>query len=767
MKGWNAPNCKRKCIIRLVPLAPSHTGKSELCTRFARNCCLSPGWNLAPNQNWIKDLVIDSIQCQLSIIDPGELTDPYSLDQYIRVSNGFIILYSITSTSSFNEVRSTYAHIKELKDIICPRQPFACVIVGNKVDLETEREVTIEQGVSLATSLNLPFFETCALTGLQVDDVFSEVTRVALQLGLGVEPLAPAPSKCWTALVDPNTNRTYYYNQVTGKSQWDVPTQSAGAQACYPPWQPVLDTHTNRTYFYNTKTGESLWELPPRQEASDDDDEHELSNTTTTVSSYVPTSAASYIPPRTGSFIASRAPPTANSSNCKTKLITLIALGLYRSGKSDLCAQFVRKQCLPPVWDSGIGQGWIKYLVIDGIQCRLSIFDPGEPYDPDSLDQKIQLSDGFIILYSITSTSSFNEVRSTYAHIKELKDIICPRQPFACVIVGNKVDLETKREITVEQGVSLATSLNLPFFETCAKTGLQVDDVFSEVTRDALQLRLGVDLQADQAAPAPAPSKCYLIGECCSVDVGEQQCTGVETPSSKSGDGASGGCASIATNVEDQAARGSASLCSVTTTTTTGECCSYVPALAVSYRPPRTFVTESPTSQTTKRKTPFIRLLVLGEPGVGKSALCIRCVQNSFLAPTYDATMDECWRKDITVDGIPCQLFIYDPGTVPAGYESMNDEYIHVSEGFIILYSITDCASFSKVRSIYDRIHHIKHGTGHSFACVIVGNKVDLETEREVTVEQGVSLATSMNLPFFETCAKTGLQVGDVFSGIV
>ncbi|KAH3763733.1 homogentisate 1,2-dioxygenase [Pelomyxa schiedti] len=229
----------------------------------------------------------------------------------------------------------------------------------------------------------------------------------------------------------------------------------------------------------------------------------------------------------------------------------------------------------------------------------------------------------------------------------------------------------------------------------------------------------------------------------------------VDGDSTTSGASDSGGFDAV-TGVEEHA----------TTSTTTRECCSCVPTLAASYMPPRTVVPEALTDRSYQHQNPdgFIKVLALGEPGVGKSMLCIRCVDGDHFIPT-DPEVDECLRKVLSVDGTPCQVDILDPGSfiLGEGSECIRDGYIHAAHGFVIVYSITDSASFRKVRQTYDCIKKVKDITDSTFACVIVGNKVDLETKREVTVEQGVSLATSMNLPFFETCALTGLQVDDVF----
>lgn len=54
------------------------------------------------------------------------------------------------------------------------------------------------------------------------------------------------------------------------------------------------------------------------------------------------------------------------------------------------------------------------------------------------------------------------------------------------VLVGNKADLEEKREVSFEQGRDLAKDFGIAFFETSAKTGRDVDEVFKRVGEDIL-----------------------------------------------------------------------------------------------------------------------------------------------------------------------------------------------------------------------------------------------------------------------------------------
>ena len=95
-------------------------------------------------------------------------------EQYMRTGEGFIIIYSITDRSTFEEASRYKQQIERVRPM---ESSIPMVVVGNKYDLEDRRQVSKEEGQSLAREFDCPFFETSAALGHFVDDVFHQIVR--------------------------------------------------------------------------------------------------------------------------------------------------------------------------------------------------------------------------------------------------------------------------------------------------------------------------------------------------------------------------------------------------------------------------------------------------------------------------------------------------------------------------------------------------------------------------------------------------------------
>nr|XP_020010970.1 GTP-binding protein Rit2 [Castor canadensis] len=95
----------------------------------------------------------------------------------------------------------------------------------------------------------------------------------------------------------------------------------------------------------------------------------------------------------------------------------------------------------------------------------------------------------------------------------------------------------------------------------------------------------------------------------------------------------------------------------------------------------------------------------------------------------------------------------------------MREQYMRGGEGFIICYSVTDRQSFQEAAKFKELIFQVRHT--YEIPLVLVGNKIDLEQFRQVSTEEGLSLAREYNCAFFETSAALRFCIDDAFHGLV
>ncbi|CAM6105608.1 unnamed protein product [Calypogeia fissa] len=157
-----------------------------------------------------------------------------------------------------------------------------------------------------------------------------------------------------------------------------------------------------------------------------------------------------------------------------------------------------------------------------------------------------------------------------------------------------------------------------------------------------------------------------------------------------------------------------------------------------------------------------MKLLLIGDSGVGKSCLLLRFCDDSF-ATTFITTIGIDFKvRTIDVDGRKVRLQIWDT----AGQErfrTITTAYYRGAMGILLVYDISDSSSFQNVRNW---IGSITEYAAENVNIVLVGNKADMDDKRQIAKAQGQALADEYNIKFFETSAKTNFNVVEVFTTI-
>merc|ERR1712137_1019186 len=119
------------------------------------------------------------------------------------------------------------------------------------------------------------------------------------------------------------------------------------------------------------------------------------------------------------------------------------------------------------------------------------------------------------------------------------------------------------------------------------------------------------------------------------------------------------------------------------------------------------FTRKRPSREPTpSMSTSTYRVVLVGEGGVGKSCLTIQFISERFVEE-YDPTMEDSYRKQVTVDGEECLLDIFDTAG-QEDFSAVRDQYMRTGDGFLCVYSIILEPSFSAVVGFYQHILRVK-----------------------------------------------------------
>ncbi|KDR21730.1 ras-related protein Rab-21 [Zootermopsis nevadensis] len=153
------------------------------------------------------------------------------------------------------------------------------------------------------------------------------------------------------------------------------------------------------------------------------------------------------------------------------------------------------------------------------------------------------------------------------------------------------------------------------------------------------------------------------------------------------------------------------------------------------------------------------KVVLLGEGCVGKTSVMLRYVEDKFNEKHITTLQASFLNKKINLGGKRVNLSIWDT----AGQEkfhALGPIYYRMSNGAILVYDITDEDSFQKVKNW---VKELKKMLGSEICLIIAGNKLDLEKQRNVSVQDAEEYANSVGAKHFHTSAKLNQGIEEMF----
>ena len=132
---------------------------------------------------------------------------------------------------------------------------------------------------------------------------------------------------------------------------------------------------------------------------------------------------------------------------------------------------------------------YIDTKKINGVEYKFKIFDTaGQERYRSISHQTIQISDGFLIVFSVISRNSFEQISYWINVIEDNSDI----KKKAIILIGNKIDVGN-REVSYEEAFNFAKERNIDYFETQAKTGFGIKEIFHKLYEKVYQNHVKIE----------------------------------------------------------------------------------------------------------------------------------------------------------------------------------------------------------------------------------------------------------------------------------
>ena len=158
-----------------------------------------------------------------------------------------------------------------------------------------------------------------------------------------------------------------------------------------------------------------------------------------------------------------------------------------------------------------------------------------------------------------------------------------------------------------------------------------------------------------------------------------------------------------------------------------------------------------------------IKIVVVGDSGVGKTNLIKRFISNEF-SENFKATIGvEFMSKTYRINKHLFKVEIWDTAGQER-YKSITAVYYKGAKGALVVYDTTDKSTFDNIDKW---MLEIKDKTSKDIKLMIIGNKIDLKDEREVKNEEALKKAESLGIPLMETSALDATNVKEAFNDLL
>uniref|UniRef100_A0A668AQ91 small monomeric GTPase n=1 Tax=Myripristis murdjan TaxID=586833 RepID=A0A668AQ91_9TELE len=185
----------------------------------------------------------------------------------------------------------------------------------------------------------------------------------------------------------------------------------------------------------------------------------------------------------------------------------VIMVGSGGVGKSALTLQFMYDEFVED-YEPTKADSYRKKVVLDGEEVQIDILDTAGQEDYAAIrDNYFRSGEGFLLVFSITEHESFtatSEFREQILRVKEEDGI-------PLLLVGNKSDLENRRQVSADEATARAGEWGVQYVETSAKTRANVDKVFFDLMREVRKKKMSESKDKNGPSGKKKKQRCCIL----------------------------------------------------------------------------------------------------------------------------------------------------------------------------------------------------------------------------------------------------------------
>ncbi len=158
------------------------------------------------------------------------------------------------------------------------------------------------------------------------------------------------------------------------------------------------------------------------------------------------------------------------------------------------------------------------------------------------------------------------------------------------------------------------------------------------------------------------------------------------------------------------------------------------------------------------------KILTLGDTTVGKTSIILRFTKEKYTENRL-ATIGVDFKSQIMqIENNRVKVLIWDTAGQER-FKNIASQYYNGGDGAILVFDITNKSTFERISYWLDELNQKKDLK--ELALVLVGNKIDLKDNRQVSSEEAQSFAKQNNIKYFETSAQENIGIDEVMNYIV